>query len=40
VDTAAAGAVLVAALLRATGRDADDLAKVIDDARRDAAPRD
>jgi hypothetical protein len=33
VDSAAAGAVLVAALLRATGRTADDLAKVTEDLR-------
>jgi hypothetical protein len=34
VDTAAAGAVLVAALLRATGRSADDLARLIELLRR------
>ena len=33
VDSAAAGAVLVAALLRATGRGADDLAKVTEELR-------
>jgi hypothetical protein len=40
VDTAAAGAVLVAALLRATGRDAGELIGVIDNARQDVAPKD
>jgi hypothetical protein len=34
VDSAAVGAVLVAALLRATGRSADDLAKVTEELRR------